>query len=165
MLNFIANAFEGLFELFLWLNLIGFTIIGYIVGAYFRLGIMGAIIGAIVGIISDIFYGGFLSIFLRIDKNLKKLVKLNEGKTGESDELQACPETDAAFANANIVAAVSAAIKSEVNISASNVCIIEKGDSLMYIKSLKDNEGTVWSLVRKETGEEGWCPTKYLQKV
>jgi hypothetical protein len=87
MLNFIANAFRGLYEFLLWINLIAFTIGGSIVGKVVFGGyrsdghpILGGIIGFLIGMILNILGAGLVTIFLRIDENLKILVKLNEGK-------------------------------------------------------------------------------------
>jgi hypothetical protein len=87
MLNFIAKAFRFIFELGLWLSLIVFSLAGGFFG-YSRGGglsnsssvIGGIIIGIIVGILFNVIWGGLISVFLRIDNNLKILIKTQGGK-------------------------------------------------------------------------------------
>jgi hypothetical protein len=85
MLRFVANAFRGFYAFFLWLNLIICTIGGVIVsGVLFGdysdgHPILGGILGLAVGLIFNILGGGLVATFLRIDENLKILIRLNGG--------------------------------------------------------------------------------------
>ena len=85
MLNFVARHFRGVFGFFLWLNLILFVVLGALVfrdliDAHL---VVGAIIGLPAGLLVNILLGGFITILLRIDKNLQILVKLRKGQPVE----------------------------------------------------------------------------------
>jgi len=88
MLDFIRKSFSKIFEILLWLVVIGCTLSGLISGAMLPggwkiIGILGGIvIGAIIGLLWAILVGGVISVLLNIDKNLNKLV--NGGKSQET---------------------------------------------------------------------------------
>jgi 3-phosphoglycerate kinase len=81
MLNFVSKAFRGWFEIILWLCLIGFIIIGGVVGHlvnsyndnYIFLGI---IIGGIVGFLFIVLSGGLVANFLNMVDNIEEQNKL-----------------------------------------------------------------------------------------
>ena len=69
MLNFVKDAFRGLMEVALWLNLIGCTIVVAVLWSVFRLpggGFIGFIIGVVVGLLGNIVLGGTIATFLEV---------------------------------------------------------------------------------------------------
>jgi hypothetical protein len=90
MLNFISRSFKTVFKLCLWLNLILFIVLGAIIAGGIDAGegnvgriLTGMILGGLVGLFLNIMVGGAITVFLRIDKNLQILIKLNKGKPVE----------------------------------------------------------------------------------
>ena len=91
MLNFVARHFRGVFGFFLWLNLILFAFVAPLVittklgGGDASIGVfvVCVIVGLPAGLLVNILLGGFITILLRIDKNLQILVKLRKGQPVE----------------------------------------------------------------------------------
>jgi hypothetical protein len=180
MLNFIANAFKGFFSFVLWINLIASVLIGYSFGQNIgtrrdNYAILGAIIGLIGGMIFNVLWGGLIAIFLRIDENIKILVKISGGKPIENgieiaqNSMQQAPanKNDAdltAVPYTTLTATASVALRKRPETSSSYAVSINAGDSLMLINTEKDAEGSQWCLVRTKTGDEGWCQSEYLQE-
>jgi hypothetical protein len=174
MLDFIASAFRGVFEFLLWVNVIAFTIGGGIVGkvvfgGYHSDGhpILGGIIGFLIGMILNILGAGLVAIFLRIDENIKILVKLNGGKPVE--------EGVEAANNINVNSSASPKELSQIITARTVVKETNFNDSLSLksktYRTLKIGEkikieniidrsedlGGIWALVITEKDESGWC--------
>jgi hypothetical protein len=92
MLNFVLRSFRTVFKLLLWLNLVVFTIgIPIVLVLNFGTGndtdigffIVAMIISLPIGLLLTVALGGLIAVFLRIDENLKLLVKLDGGEPVE----------------------------------------------------------------------------------
>ena len=76
MLQFIKNAFRGIFSFLLWMVLIAAATIGYNFGKTFSSdygGFLGVVCGVLIGIFINIVFGGLIATFLSIDINLEKI--------------------------------------------------------------------------------------------
>lgn len=77
MLEFIRKTFRKLFEILLWVILVGMALSGLIGGAKaagFFGALAGLIVGAIIGFLWAVIMGGVVTVILNIDKNLETLV-------------------------------------------------------------------------------------------
>ena len=68
--NFTAKLFSGLFEIILWIILVG----GFVVGGYFE-GFRGAVLGGIAGFLIIILTGGLVSLFIKLVNNSEEVKK------------------------------------------------------------------------------------------
>ena len=76
--NFAANRFRRLFEIFLWILLIAFVIIGFRLGSISGitpLSIIGSIFGGFVGLLLVILVGGFTANFFSLVDNVEKIAQ------------------------------------------------------------------------------------------
>jgi len=93
MLEFIRKSFSKLFEILLWLVLIGSALSGLISGAMLPggwkiIGIPGGLLlGAIIGFLIAIIWGGIISMIINIDQNLDKLVNGGKAKDANTQEV------------------------------------------------------------------------------
>jgi hypothetical protein len=80
MLEFVRKNFRRFFEIYLWLNLILFAILGGVVlgSASSILFVLGLIVGVIVGLIIDVIGGGLMATLLEMSENIKKIAKESE---------------------------------------------------------------------------------------
>jgi len=88
--NFTAKAFGILFEIILWIILVGGFISGGIIGNTFSSSwhdytFLGVIVGGISGLISVILTGGLVSLFIKLVNNSEEIKKkINTAKDSAS---------------------------------------------------------------------------------
>ena len=100
MTRFVQKAFAVVFEIFLWVTLVGGAVYGFVIGGYggsiwfmnasrysygrvsgamnFGTGFLGALIGFFAALLFDIIVGGMMATFLRIVDLLKRIDKNTE---------------------------------------------------------------------------------------
>ena len=81
MLDFVAKAFRTWVTFILWSIIIGFAIVGAMIGGVTRSGGLQFflfIVGGLIGLITAILFGGFIANFLNMVDNIEKLVKGNK---------------------------------------------------------------------------------------
>jgi len=84
MLEFIAKVYRGWVNFILWLILIGFAIIGAVIGVAIDYGRFGGmaflllIVGAFIGFIINVLGGGYIANFLNMVDNTEKQIKLQK---------------------------------------------------------------------------------------
>jgi hypothetical protein len=173
MLNFISNAFNGVFEFCLWVNLIVCTIGGGAIGGALFYGhpILGGIIGFFAGLLSNVVYGGVVTIFMRIDANLKILVKMSGGQpvetgAGVSVEEPSVSAPPASFKSEDAARKETHEVIRETGLNNSlsaypkTIRLLNAGEKVSVSHTLErtdlgGNSG-LWALVRTQH-DEGWC--------
>jgi len=77
MIDYIRDNFRKLFEIFIWIEIIGLTLFGLIIGGILA-GIIGIFLGGIIGLLFGMMFviigGGIIATFLNMDENLSNLV-------------------------------------------------------------------------------------------
>ncbi|MCL2206757.1 MAG: hypothetical protein FWB90_01525 [Fibromonadales bacterium] len=73
MLELIRTIFRKFVSILLFVDIIGCTIGGAIIGSDFKHGILGFNIGLLIGVISALIFGGLLATILNMDKNLQEI--------------------------------------------------------------------------------------------
>jgi hypothetical protein len=180
MLNFIANAFRGLFEFLLWVNVIVFTIGGGILGNSLSRSegytFLCVIIGFLIGMILNVLEAGLVTVFLRIDENLKILVKLNGGKPVEEGGEVANkrnvnpPAPSKELPQINPVYIVKVKMKLYRNRGDYNdaVCVLNPDENVSYIEagntvSIRNIHAPMF-YIKTTRGELGWCFSGFLEQ-
>ena len=71
--NFTSKSFRLLFEIILWIILLGSIIVGSAIGGTLNYAFAGFIVGGIIGLISIVLIGGLVSLFIKIVNNTDEI--------------------------------------------------------------------------------------------